>query len=272
MIIPEDFKENYANEPQKNNSLVSEKFIRFIAERGIPINNAISGEPLVFEQQQPTLIDFVNTQTNPFVRSQQGTSVIPIRPQTNTSDMNNIIDKIRPASSTGLQHGLLQYPQSRPLTGLNRMSKNIKSMGTHQSRVVAATQMTGSSFKMQLGANNIESNTDIKHLDSAANNELGIKSSKMNIADSKLSVSNYINTSQLIGFGAHNKTHSVSNTPIGVHMPPASSRFGGNSQISFKTNRQHSRMSPSKTRQEVDPFSAQPLLRNKASIGSIATN
>jgi hypothetical protein len=51
MIIPEDFKENYANEPQKNNSLVSEKFIRFIAERGIPINNAISGEPLVIEQQ-----------------------------------------------------------------------------------------------------------------------------------------------------------------------------------------------------------------------------
>lgn len=69
MIIPEDFKENYANEPQKNNSLVSEKFIRFIAERGIPINNAVSGEPLVFEQQQPTLLDFVNTQTNPFVRS-----------------------------------------------------------------------------------------------------------------------------------------------------------------------------------------------------------
>jgi hypothetical protein len=50
MIIPEDFKENYANEPQKNNSLVSEKFIRFIAERGIPINNAVSGEPLVYEQ------------------------------------------------------------------------------------------------------------------------------------------------------------------------------------------------------------------------------
>ena len=30
-IILEDFKENYANEPQKNNNFVSEKFIRFIA-------------------------------------------------------------------------------------------------------------------------------------------------------------------------------------------------------------------------------------------------
>ena len=163
---------------------------------------------------------------------------------------------MRPASSSGLQRGLLQYPSSRPLTALNRMSKNIKSIGTHQSRAGAATQVTGSSFKMQVGGNNIESNTDIKHLDSAANNELGINSTKMKIADNRLSVSNYINTSQLIGLGAHNKSHSISNTPVGVHMPPASSRFGGNSQLSIKTNRQHSRMSPSKTRQEVDPFSA----------------
>ncbi len=116
--------------------------------------------------------------------------------------------------------------------------------------------MTGSSLKMQVGVNNIESNTDIKHLDSAANNELGINSTKMKIADNRMSVSNYINTSQLIGLGAHNKSHSISNTPVGVHMPAASSRFGGNSQLSIKTNRQHSRMSPSKTRQEVDPFSA----------------
>ena len=80
-------------------------------------------------------------------------------------------------------------------------------MGTHQSRVGAATQMTGSSFKVQLGGNNIESNTDIKHLDAAtANNELGIKSTKMNIGDNRLSVSNYINTSQLIGLGVHNKS------------------------------------------------------------------
>ena len=48
-VILEDFKENYANEPQKNSGLVSEKFIRFIAERGIPINSATSGQPLVFE-------------------------------------------------------------------------------------------------------------------------------------------------------------------------------------------------------------------------------
>lgn len=171
--------------------------------------------------------------------------------------MNSFIDKIRPASSSGLQHGLLQYPSSRPLTALNRMSKNIKSIGTHQSRAGAATQVTGNSFKMQIGGNNIESNTDIRHLESSANNELGIKSTKMNIAENRLNVSNYINTSQLIGLGAaHNKSHSISNTPIGVHMPPASSRFGGNSQLSIKTNRQHSRMSPSKTKQEVDPFSA----------------
>lgn len=80
MIIPEDFKENYANEPPKNNSLVSEKFIRFIAERGIPINNAVSGEPLIFEQQQLALIDFVNSHTHPYVRTQSNTPAVPLRP------------------------------------------------------------------------------------------------------------------------------------------------------------------------------------------------
>jgi hypothetical protein len=122
------------------------------------------------------------------------------------------------------------------------MSKNIKAFGTHQSRVGAATQMTGgsASLKMQLGANNIESNTDIKHL-TTNNEELGIKSTKMNIADNRLNnlgVSNYINSSQLIGLGsgAHNKSQSIANTPSAVHIPSSSVRFG-NSQISVKTNR-----------------------------------
>ena len=42
-IILEDFKENYANEPHKNPNFVSDKFIKFIAERGIPIKSALSG-------------------------------------------------------------------------------------------------------------------------------------------------------------------------------------------------------------------------------------
>ena len=64
---------------------------------------------------------------------------------------------------------------------------------TSQSRGVGAnTQLTGgSSLKMQLGGTNIESNIDIKHIE---NNDLGIKSTKMNLADNRLS-SHYINTS-----------------------------------------------------------------------------
>jgi hypothetical protein len=100
MIIPEDFKENYANEPQKNNGLVSEKFIRFIAERGIPINNAVSGEPLIIEQQ-PALIDYVNTATTPWIRSLAGTpatNMIPVRATNSvfaTSELH-LAEKTRP--------------------------------------------------------------------------------------------------------------------------------------------------------------------------------
>lgn len=86
---------------------------------------------------------------------------------------------------------------------------------------------------MHLGGTNIESNTDIKHLE---NNDLGIKSTKMNLADNRLS-SHYINTSQLIGLVGHNKSQSISNTPVGAPMPPASNRFGNISQISIKTNK-----------------------------------
>ncbi len=78
---------------------------------------------------------------------------------------------------------------------------------------------------MQLGGTNIESNIDIKHIE---NNDLGIKSTKMNLADNRLS-SHYINTSQLIGLGGHNKSQSISNTPVGAYIPPVSNRFGNNS-------------------------------------------